>query len=359
MDEMVVVFEVEERMHKQQKPDPENLGFGKFFTDYMFSMDYSNEEGWHNKKIIPYQEISMSPASQVLHYGQAVFEGLKAYKTQHGVQLFRPDQNFKRMNRSCERLEIPKIDVEEMVQALKQLVELEKDWIPSGAGQSLYIRPIVFANEPFLGVRPAISYKFLILLSPVGAYYGGGQLSPTKIYVEDEYVRAVRGGVGFAKAAGNYAASLIAQSRAEKLGYDQVLWLDGVEQAYIEEVGSMNIFFVIDNKLVTPELNGSILPGITRKSILELAEHLGYEVEERRISIQEVVDSAKNGSLTEVFGAGTAVVISPVGEIKYKENVLTIGDGNTGKITEELYSAYTSIQSGSKEDPFGWCVLAE
>ena len=356
---MVVVFEVEERMHKQQKPDPENLGFGKFFTDYMFSMDYSNEEGWHNKKIIPYQEISMSPASQVLHYGQAVFEGLKAYKTQHGVQLFRPDQNFKRMNRSCERLEIPKIDVEEMVQALKQLVELEKDWIPSGAGQSLYIRPIVFANEPFLGVRPAISYKFLILLSPVGAYYGGGQLSPTRIYVEDEYVRAVRGGVGFAKAAGNYAASLIAQSRAEKLGYDQVLWLDGVEQAYIEEVGSMNIFFVIDNKLVTPELNGSILPGITRKSILELAEHLGYEVEERRISIQEVVDSAKNGSLTEVFGAGTAVVISPVGEIKYKENVLTIGDGNTGKITEELYSAYTSIQSGSKEDPFGWCVLAE
>ena len=356
---MVVVFEVEERMPKQQKPDPENLGFGKFFTDYMFSMDYSNEEGWHNKKIIPYQEISMSPASQVLHYGQAVFEGLKAYKTQHGVQLFRPDQNFKRMNRSCERLEIPKIDVEEMVQALKQLVELEKDWIPSGAGQSLYIRPIVFANEPFLGVRPAISYKFLILLSPVGAYYGGGQLSPTRIYVEDEYVRAVRGGVGFAKAAGNYAASLIAQSRAEKLGYDQVLWLDGVEQAYIEEVGSMNIFFVIDNKLVTPELNGSILPGITRKSILELAEHLGYEVEERRISIQEVVDSAKNGSLTEVFGAGTAVVISPVGEIKYKENVLTIGDGNTGKITEELYSAYTSIQSGSKEDPFGWCVLAE
>lgn len=356
---MVVVFEVEERMHKQQKPDPENLGFGKFFTDYMFSMDYSNEEGWHNKKIIPYQEISMSPASQVLHYGQAVFEGLKAYKTQHGVQLFRPDQNFKRMNRSCERLEIPKIDVEGMVQALKQLVELEKDWIPSGAGQSLYIRPIVFANEPFLGVRPAISYKFLILLSPVGAYYGGGQLSPTKIYVEDEYVRAVRGGVGFAKAAGNYAASLIAQSRAEKLGYDQVLWLDGVEQAYIEEVGSMNIFFVIDNKLVTPELNGSILPGITRKSILELAEHLGYEVEERRISIQEVVDSVKNGSLTEVFGAGTAVVISPVGEIKYKEDVLTIGDGNTGKITEELYSAYTSIQSGSKEDPFGWCVLAE
>ncbi|PKE21162.1 branched-chain amino acid aminotransferase [Macrococcoides caseolyticum] len=356
---MVVVFEVEERMHKQQKPDPENLGFGKFFTDYMFSMDYSNEEGWHNKKIIPYQEISMSPASQVLHYGQAVFEGLKAYKTQHGVQLFRPDQNFKRMNRSCERLEIPKIDVEEMVQALKQLVELEKDWIPSGAGQSLYIRPIVFANEPFLGVRPAISYKFLILLSPVGAYYGGGQLSPTKIYVEDEYVRAVRGGVGFAKAAGNYAASLIAQSRAEKLGYDQVLWLDGVEQAYIEEVGSMNIFFVIDNKLVTPELNGSILPGITRKSILELAEHLGYEVEERLISIQEVVDSVKNGSLTEVFGAGTAVVISPVGEIKYKEDVLTIGDGNTGKITEELYSAYTSIQSGSKEDPFGWCVLAE
>ncbi len=356
---MVVIFDVEERMHKQQKPDPENLGFGKFFTDYMFSMDYSNEEGWHNKKIIPYQEISMSPASQVLHYGQAVFEGLKAYKTQHGVQLFRPDQNFKRMNQSCERLEIPQIDVEEMVQALKQLVELEKDWVPNGAGQSLYIRPIVFANEPFLGVRPAISYKFLILLSPVGAYYGGGQLSPTRIYVEDEYVRAVRGGVGFAKAAGNYAASLIAQSRAEKLGYDQVLWLDGVEQAYIEEVGSMNIFFVIDNKLVTPELNGSILPGITRKSILELAEHLGYEVEERRISIQEVVDSAKNGSLTEVFGAGTAVVISPVGEIKYKENVLTIGDGNTGKITKELYSAYTSIQSGSKEDPFGWCVLAE
>lgn len=237
---------------------------------------------------------------------------------------------------------MPQLDVEEAVQALKQLISIEQDWIPTGEGQSLYIRPIMYANEPYLGVRPATSYKFLIILTPVGAYYGKGHLTPIKIFVEDEYVRAVRGGVGFAKAAGNYAASLIAQSRAEKLGYNQVLWLDGVEQSYIEEVGSMNIFFVFGNKLVTPQLNGSILPGITRKSILQLAAHLGYEVEERRIQIDEVVSAAKGGSLTEVFGAGTAVVISPVGEIKYKDEVVTIGSGNTGEVTQN-YMMLTQV----------------
>lgn len=353
---MVAKFEVVERNELKQKPDQDNLSFGIHFTDYMFAMDYSEEVGWHNKKIVPYEDIPMSPASQVLHYGQAVFEGLKAYKTVAGVQLFRPDENFKRMNKSCERLEMPQLDVEEAVQALKQLISIEQDWIPTGEGQSLYIRPIMYANEPYLGVRPATSYKFLIILTPVGAYYGKGHLTPIKIFVEDEYVRAVRGGAGFAKAAGNYAASLIAQSRAEKLGYHQVLWLDGVEQSYIEEVGSMNIFFVFGNKLVTPQLNGSILPGITRKSILQFAAHLGYEVEERRIHIDEVVSAAKDGSLTEVFGAGTAVVISPVGEIKYKDEVVTIGSGNTGEVTQKLYDAYTSIQNGTSEDPFGWCL---
>ncbi|ULG71795.1 branched-chain amino acid aminotransferase [Macrococcus brunensis] len=345
----IKVIEREELKEKPQGP----IGFGQLFTDYMFTMDYNKEEGWHNAVIMPYQNIEISPAAQVLHYGQAVFEGMKAYRQGDDIILFRPDENFKRMNKSNARLNIPEVDGEFLLDALQQLVRLEQDWIPSGQGESLYIRPFVIATEPYLGVHAATEYKFMIILSPVGAYYGDDQLIATRIYVEDEYVRAVRGGVGFAKVAGNYAASLAAQTRASELGYHQVLWLDGVEQRYIEEVGSMNIFFVINGKVVTPELNGSILPGITRKSILQLAEYLGYEVEERRIAIEEILSSE---DVSEIFGTGTAAVISPVGSIRYKDQEVVINDGVTGPVTQRLYDEYTAIQEGKKEDPFNWCL---
>ncbi|MGI2315591.1 branched-chain amino acid aminotransferase, partial [Staphylococcus cohnii] len=263
-----------QRESLKEKPDPSNLGFGEYFTDYMLSFDYDIDQGWHDLKIVPYGPIELSPAAQALHYGQAVFEGLKAYKHDGEVDLFRPSENFKRINNSLARLDMPKVDEDTLLEGLKQLVDIERDWVPEGEGQSLYIRPYVFATEGILGVRPSYSYKLLIILSPSGSYYGGDSLNPTKIYVEDEYVRAVRGGVGHAKVAGNYAASLLAQTNASAQGYDQVLWLDGVEQKYVEEVGSMNIFFVENGKVVTPELNGSILPGITRKTVIELAQNL-------------------------------------------------------------------------------------
>ena len=341
----------------KEKPDPSELGFGKYFTDYMLSFDYDIDQGWHDLKIVPYGPIEISPAAQSLHYGQAVFEGLKAYKHNGEVVLFRPDQNFKRINDSLARLEMPKVDEELLLDGLKQLVDIERDWVPEGEGQSLYIRPFVFATEGILGVRASQQYKLLIILSPSGAYYGGDTLKTTKIYVEDEYVRAVRGGVGFAKVAGNYAASLLAQTNANKLGYDQVLWLDGVEQKYIEEVGSMNIFFVENGKLVTPALNGSILPGITRKSIIELAKELGYEVEERKVSIDELFEAYDKGELTEVFGSGTAAVISPVGTLKYEDREIVINNNDPGEITKKLYDTYIGIQSGKLEDKHGWRVI--
>lgn len=343
-----------EREQLKEKPDPSDLGFGQYFTDYMLSYEYDSEQGWHDLKIVPYGPIEMSPASQGIHYGQSVFEGLKAYKHNGEVVLFRPDQNFKRINDSLERLEMPKIDEDVLFDGLKQLIDKERDWVPEGEGQSLYIRPFVFATEGVLGVRASNTYQLLIILSPSGSYYGGDSLKPTKIYVEDEYVRAVRGGVGYAKVAGNYAASLLAQTNANQLGYDQVLWLDGVERKYVEEVGSMNIFFVENGKLVTPKLNGSILPGITRKSIIALAKELGYEVEERRISIDELVEAHQRGELTEVFGSGTAAVISPVGVLRYNGKDYVINNNETGEITQELYDKYIGIQSGELDDPQGW-----
>lgn len=345
---------VEQRDTLKTKPDTSNLGFGQYFTDYMLSYDYDADQGWHDLKIVPYGPIEISPASQGIHYGQVVFEGLKAYKHNGEVVLFRPDQNFKRINNSLARLEMPEVDEDVLLDGLKQLVDLERDWVPEGEGQSLYIRPFAFATEDMLGVRASKQYKLLIILSPSGAYYGGDTLQPTKIYVEDEYVRAVRGGVGFAKVAGNYAASLLAQTNANQLGYDQVLWLDGVERKYIEEVGSMNIFFVENGKLVTPELNGSILPGITRKSIIELAKDLGYEVEERKISVDELFEAYDKGDLTEVFGSGTAAVISPVGTLRYEDREIVINNNETGEITQKLYDTYTGIQNGSLEDKYGW-----
>mgnify|MGYP001024396023 FL=1 len=347
----------EQRDTLKEKPEG-NLGFGQYFTDYMLSVDYDEEKGgWQELKIVPYAPFEISPAAQSLHYGQAVFEGLKAYKHNGEVVLFRPDQNFKRINDSLARLEMPKVDEELLLDGLKQLVDIERDWVPEGEGQSLYIRPFVFATEGILGVRASKKYKLLIILSPSGAYYGGDTLKSTKIYVEDEYVRAVRGGVGFAKVAGNYAASLLAQTNANNLGYDQVLWLDGVEQKYVEEVGSMNIFFVENGKLVTPALNGSILPGITRKSIIELAKELGYEVEERKVSIDELFEAYDKGELTEVFGSGTAAVISPVGTLKYEDREIVINNNEPGEITKKLYDTYIGIQSGKLEDKHGWRVI--
>lgn len=347
----------EQRETLKEKPDTSQLGFGQYFTDYMLSVDYEADKGWHDMKIMPYAPFEISPAAQGLHYGQAVFEGLKAYKHKGEVVLFRPDQNFKRINNSLARLEMPEVNEEELLEGLKQLIDVERDWVPVGEGQSLYIRPFVFATEGILGVRASQQYKLLIILSPSGAYYGGDTLKSTKIYVEDEYVRAVRGGVGFAKVAGNYAASLLAQTNANKLGYDQVLWLDGVEQKYVEEVGSMNIFFVENGKIVTPALNGSILPGITRKSIIQLAKDLGYEVEERKVSIDELFDAYDKGELTEVFGSGTAAVISPVGTLRYEDREIVINNNEPGEITKRLYNKYTGIQSGELEDKHGWRFL--
>jgi branched-chain amino acid aminotransferase len=336
------------------KPDDASLGFGNLFTDHMFNMDFDQQNGWHNPRIEPYASIAMDPATMFLHYGQGVFEGLKAYRTQSGrIQLFRPRENIKRLNRSCRRLCIPAVDEDFALEALKQLVTIEKDWVPGAPETSLYIRPTIIAMDSFLGLRASHTYRYFIILSPVGAYYPEG-FNPVKILVTSEYVRAVRGGIGEAKTAGNYAASFLAEELAHAAGHTQVLWLDGVEQKYLEEVGSMNIFFVIDNEIVTPELNGSILPGITRKSVIELAEHSNDKVSERKISIDELMRAHAAGRLQEVFGAGTAAVISPVGQIQYQDRIITINDNQTGPIAQKYYTAITDIQYGKADDPMGW-----
>ncbi|NLT08346.1 MAG: branched-chain amino acid aminotransferase [Ruminococcus sp.] len=342
------------------KPQPgDKLGFGHIFTDYMLVMPYDEGQGWHDPEIMPYGNIDLSPAAMCFHYGQEVFEGLKAYRTaDNKVQLFRPQENFKRLNKANERLVIPELPEELGMQCLMELLKVEKDWVPSKEGESLYIRPFIIAVDPFLGVKPGEHYLFMIILSPSGAYYESG-LNPVNIYVESKYVRAVRGGMGFAKTGGNYAASLIGQDEAHKQNYSQVLWLDGVEQKYIEEVGAMNIFFVIDGKVVTPMLQGSILPGITRKSAIEVCKSMGLEVEERRIDIQEIADAYDAGKLDEVFGTGTAAVISPVGHLKWNDKVMEINGNKIGKISQMLYDTMTGIQWGKIEDKFGWIVPVE
>lgn len=336
------------------KPEDDKLSFGTIFTDHMFNMDYNPEKGWHNARIEPYHQMSMDPATMVLHYGQAVFEGLKAYRTTKDIiQLFRPKDNFARLNRSCRFLCIPPIDEAFALNALKELLTIEKDWIPKAPQTSLYIRPTIIATDPFLGVRASHTYRFFIILSPVGAYYPEG-FNPVKILVSKDHVRAVRGGLGEAKTPANYAASLRAGEKAHEEKYTQVLWLDGVEQKYVEEVGSMNIFFVIDNELITPRLNGSILPGITRESVIELAKTWGMKVTERRITIDEVIGAHADGCLNEIFGSGTAAVISPVGELKYGDKVITINDNVVGPIAKKLFETIEAIQYGNAEDPKGW-----
>ena len=351
-------IKIERTTNPKEKPTGK-LGFGKVFTDHMFIMNYTNGKGWHDPRIVPYQDLPLSPAAMVFHYGQEMFEGLKAYKGIHGeTLLFRPDMNGKRTNDTNDRLCIPQIPVEDFVQAVKAIVKVDEDWIPTEPGTSLYIRPFIIATEPFLGVDVSDTFLFMIILSPSGAYYESG-LEPVGIWIEDDYVRAVRGGMGFAKTGGNYAASLAAQVKAHDDGYSQVLWLDGVERKYIEEVGAMNIFFKIDGKIVTPMLNGSILPGITRNSVLQLCRDWGMEVEERRISVDELLQAQKDGKLEECFGTGTAAVISPVGKLRYKDDVMVIGGGKIGPVSQKIYDTVTGIQLGKLEDKFGWRVVVE
>ncbi|MBQ6707953.1 MAG: branched-chain amino acid aminotransferase [Clostridia bacterium] len=348
---------IELTKEKKQKPaDQSKLGFGNYYTDHMFIMNYDEGQGWHDPRIVPYQNIALDPAAMCLHYGQEVFEGLKAYRTKKGeILLFRPDRNMARMNKSNERLCIPEFDEEFAVEAIKELVKVDEDWIPTAEGTSLYIRPFIFAVDPHVGVHPAHHLLFVIILSPVGAYYPEG-LNPVKIYVEDNYVRAVKGGIGFAKTGGNYAASLKAQDEASKQGYTQVLWLDGVERKYIEEVGTMNVFFVIDDEVITPELQGSILSGVTRMSCIDILRSWGLKVSERRLSIDEVAQAAKEGRLKEAFGSGTAAVISPIGELKWGDEVMKINNGEIGEISQKLYDNLSGIQWGDIEDTFGWTV---
>ena len=342
--------------NKKVKPDFSKLGFGKYFTDHMLVMHYT-KGAWQEPEIVPYKAFDLDPCTNVLHYGQGIFEGLKAYKDAKTgkITMFRPYDNFQRMNRSAQRLCMPQLDVDLMVECLKKLVEIEADWIPTAPGTSLYIRPTMIANDKALGVHAAHDYIFFIILSPVGSYYAHG-LAPTKILVEETYVRATPGGTGEAKCMGNYAASILAGEIANQKGYDQVLWLDGVERKYVEEVGSMNIVFVINGVVVTPALVGSILPGITRKSTIQVLRDAGYKVEERRISIQEVEEAHKNGTLNEVFGTGTAAVISPVGVLNIGGKDLVVNNNEMGKISEYAYDRITGIQTGKYDDPYGWVV---
>lgn len=341
----------------KELPKEDNpLKFGTIFTDHMFIMDYETGKGWHDPRIVPYGPFSLDPSSMVFHYGQEMFEGLKAYKTDDGrTLLFRPDKNIERANRTNNRICIPEIPEEDFLQALKAIVKMDEAWIPTKPGTSLYIRPFIIATDPFLGVRPSDTYMFIIILSPVGAYYPEG-LNPVKIWIEDEYVRAVKGGVGEAKTGANYVASLKAQVKAHDDGYSQVLWLDGVERKYIEEVGAMNIFFKINGKVVTPKLNGSILPGVTRDSVINLCKHWGLPVEERKISVDELYEASNNGTLEEVWGSGTAAVISPVGHLRFEDQVIQIRDGGIGEVSQKLYDTITGLQLGKIKDEFGWTV---
>lgn len=344
---------------KKEKPQADQLEFGKQFTDHMFIMDYTQGQGWHDPRIVPYQPLALEPSAMIFHYGQSVFEGLKAYATpEDEIILFRPEKNFQRLNSSNSRLCIPDVDVDFALKALKTLISVDKDWVPQAEGTSLYIRPFIIATEPYLGVSPSEKYQFIIIMSPVGSYYKEG-IHPVKIAVESAFTRAVNGGTGEAKTGGNYASSLKAQEVSEKLGYAQVLWLDGVEKKYIEEVGSMNVFFKINGEIITPALNGSILPGITRDSIIELLKHWNLPVSERRISMEEVHEAYKSGHLEEAFGTGTAAVISPIGEFLWNGEEMIVQTGETGELSRKLYDTLTGVQTGKVADELNWTTKVE
>ncbi len=349
-------FSITKTTNPKQKPDPDTLRFGQVFTDHMFIMEYSPEKGWHNGRVQPYAPLQIDPAAAVFHYAQEMFEGLKAYKSKEGrVLLFRPDMNAKRTTNTNERMCIPHVDEELFVEAVKAVVEVDKDWIPNKKGTSLYIRPFIIADEPFLGVRPADHYLFMVILSPVGPYYAGG-LAPTKIYVENEFVRATPGGTGFAKIGGNYAAGLRSQEKAHENGYEQVLWLDGVERKYVEEIGTSNAFFKIGDEVITAPLTGTILPGITRDSVINLLKQWGIKVCERRMTIEDVFEAGKSGKMVEMFATGTAAVISPVGELSWKGEKVVINKGKIGELSQRLYDELYGLQIGEVEDKLGWTV---
>lgn len=350
----ILIHRVSPEKRKVIPSDPQTLGFGRHFTDHMFVSEYDPVNGWAMRRIEPYRMLQIDPAMTSLHYGQMVFEGLKAYRgADDGIYIFRWKKNAERLQASCRRLMMEAPPVELFGEALKQLVQIDHDWVPSAPGCSLYLRPFVIATDPFLGVRPSTTYAFVIIASPVGAYYKEG-FNPTRILVSDEDVRAVRGGLGEAKTAANYAASLRGFVRATKLGYSQVLWLDAIERRYIEEVGTSNVFFKIGDEIVTPPLQGTILHGVTRDSTIRILRHWGLTVVERRITIDEMMEAVANGSLTEAFGTGTAAVISPVGTFHYKDRDIVVGGGQVGELTRKLYTYLTSLQAGREEDIFGW-----
>lgn len=347
-------IKITKTQNPKKKPEPQTLEFGKVFTDHMFIMDYSSDSGWQNARIVPFGRISMHPASTVLHYGSEIFEGLKAYRRADGVvQMFRPIENVRRMNNSAERLCLPQIPESDFMEILDTFVALEQEWTPSEFGTSLYLRPFMFGNDETLGVHAVHNATFMLIASPVGSYYKEG-INPVKIMIESDDVRAVRGGTGYAKCGGNYAASNRAGERAEKKGYSQVLWLDGVERRYIEEVGAMNVMFKISGEIVTPALTGSILPGITRKSCIDVLKDKGYSVCERLISVDELISALRNGLLEEAWGCGTAAVVSPIGELCYKDEKFIINNGKIGDVTQMLYDTLTGIQWGISEDTFNW-----
>ena len=340
----------------KEKPASSTLVFGKSMTDHMFIVDYDEGQGWHDPRIVPYGPLQIDPAAKVLHYAEEIFEGLKAYRTADGtIQLFRPLDNIARMNKSAERLCLPQIPEELALAGITELVKLERDWVPHEEGTSLYIRPFMIGTDPALGVHSSHHVQYIVIVCPVGAYYPEG-LAPVKIYVESEDVRAVKGGTGMAKTGGNYAASLRAGDRAEKQGYSQVLWLDGVHRKYIEEVGAMNVMFKVNGKILTPDLNGSVLDGITRRSCIQLLKDWGYEVEERRISYEELFQAAEDGTLEEAWGTGTAAVVSPIGELAMEGKKVTISGNQIGELTQKLYDNLTSIQWGRLADPHNWIM---
>lgn len=338
---------------------PEKLGFGQYFTDHVFEMSYSNQKGWYNPTIKPVESMQIHPAASFIHYGQTIFEGLKAFKNIKGeVVLFRPEDHLQRLNNSAKRICMPEVDKEFVLEALKELVAIDSEWIPTKKGESLYIRPFMFGDDPALGVRPSNEYKLVILLSPVGAYYAEG-FKPVKILIQDDYVRAVRKGLGECKTAANYAASLLAAKEAAKKGFTQVLWLDGVEQKYIEEVGTMNIFVHFKNEIATPALNGSILPGVTRRSVIQILKEWGMNVTERKISVDEIVSAYDSGNLVGLFGTGTAAIISSVGSLTYKDKNMIFNDNQPGELDIKLFNELTSIHYGEKEDKHSWIVKVE
>ncbi len=345
----------------KQKTDvkmPENLVFGKTFTDHIFEMDYNPIDGWNNPTIKKYEDFRISPAAMVLHYGQSIFEGMKAYQHENNIALFRPEKNFERMNTSAKRMCMPELDINLVINALKEIIKIDREWIPTKPGHSLYIRPLMFATDPYIGVRPSETYKFMIMLSPVGPYYPEG-FKPVPILTTDKFVRAVRKGVGDCKTSGNYAASLLAQQEAIKEGYTQVLWLDAIEQKYIEEVGTMNIFIKLKDEIVTPMLTGTILPGVTRMSVIQILKDWGMNINERMISLEEVIETYKKKETLEIFGTGTAAIISSVSKLKFNDLIMQFDEENAGELGTKLYEEILGIQLGTKEDKHNWLTFVD